>query len=110
MNLYCWNHNTVHHFTAGEVEQIVYAQTGMLFDACREDADDTYPRLRCIDPAAALDAARFLTGEGLRDVLVDGDVVSAPLTVMSVMQFADDAFANGWAHDADCARMIGDLG
>jgi hypothetical protein len=67
-------------------------------------------RLSCIDHAAALAAAKFLTGHGLRDVLVDGEVVSAPLTVMSVMQFADDALASGWAHDADCARMIGGLG
>jgi hypothetical protein len=67
-------------------------------------------RLSCADHTAALDAAKFLTGHGLRDVLVDGAGVSAPLTVMSVMQFADDALANGWADDHECARMIGDLG
>jgi hypothetical protein len=42
MDLYCWPHNTTHRLTAGEVEQAVYALTGMLFDARRDDADNDY--------------------------------------------------------------------
>lgn len=42
MRLYCWNHNLVHQFTPGEVEQIVYAFTGLLFDARREEVDGDY--------------------------------------------------------------------
>lgn len=61
MNLHCWQHNTVHSFTAGEVEQVVYAMTGMLFDARREDADDSYaeyhPQLM-LCPSEALTLAR----------------------------------------------------
>ncbi len=33
MDLYCWPHNTVHPFTPGQVEQIVYCLTGQLGDA-----------------------------------------------------------------------------
>lgn len=42
MNLYCWHHNATHRFAGGEVEQIVYAMTGMLFDARQEGADADY--------------------------------------------------------------------
>jgi hypothetical protein len=34
---HCWNHNHVHRFTSGEVEQIVYALTAMVFDADQRD-------------------------------------------------------------------------
>jgi hypothetical protein len=37
MDLYCWPHNTVHTFTPGEVEQVVYALTAMVFDADQRD-------------------------------------------------------------------------
>ncbi|GAA0583175.1 hypothetical protein GCM10010172_80270 [Paractinoplanes ferrugineus] len=33
MDLYCWNHNKVHPFTPGEVEQIVYALTAEVWTA-----------------------------------------------------------------------------
>lgn len=59
--LHCWHHNIVHPFTAGEVERIVYALTGMLFDARHEDADGDYagyqPRLM-LCPKEALVLAR----------------------------------------------------
>jgi hypothetical protein len=61
MILYCWKHNAAHEFTAGEVEKIFYAMTGLLFDACRQDADEDYaeyhPKL-IICPKEALDLAR----------------------------------------------------
>lgn len=61
MKLYCWYHNTVHPLTDGETEQIVYAMTGMLFDANRDDADDRYaeyhPKLM-LCPKEALAMAR----------------------------------------------------
>ena len=68
------------------------------------------PRLRCIDATAARKARKFLTDQGLSDVVVSGNYVAAPLTVTSVMQLAEDALANGWADDAECAAMIGRLG
>lgn len=50
MNLYCWSHNTVHPFTPGDVEGIVYALTAQLGEAEKsEPIQDPreYPRLIC---------------------------------------------------------------
>jgi hypothetical protein len=68
------------------------------------------PQLVCLDPTAAQDAAAHLEANGIRDVLVDGDVVAVGIAPVSVVDFAEEARANGWATDEECARMIGRLG
>jgi hypothetical protein len=70
----------------------------------------TLPKLRCISEKAAHQAATLLAGKGVDNVFVSGYVLAASMSVGSVMRLADDALENGWAHDAACARMIGDLG
>jgi hypothetical protein len=67
-------------------------------------------RLRCISAQAACEAAEFLRSNGIEDATADGVVVAMNLTAGSVIWFAEDALAHGWAHDPDCARIIGDLG
>lgn len=61
MKLYCWAHNIVHALTPGQVEQVVYAFTGALFDARRRDADldcvEYHPKLM-LCPKEALMLAR----------------------------------------------------
>lgn len=47
MDLYCWPHNTTHHFTAGEVEQIVYALTGWAYDSEQVAGEYNPKRLTC---------------------------------------------------------------
>ena len=68
------------------------------------------PTLRCADKAAAEAAVAFLHGKGIRpgSAFACGEVVA--MTPPSVLRFAEDAYENGWAHDQDCAQMIGDLG
>ncbi len=53
----------------------------------------------------------MLEAAGISDVLVFGEQVAAPLQVpISVMKFADDALAAGWATDHECAARIGRMG
>lgn len=55
MDLHCWPHNRTHHFTPGEVEQIVYALTGMLStEETAEPLGLQEPRLICPKEALAL--------------------------------------------------------
>jgi hypothetical protein len=81
--------------------------------ACRPDGytfQAASPVLRCISPASASLARDFLASKGINDAVACREYVAAPLSVSSVMRFAEDALANGWADDHECARMIGDLG
>lgn len=56
MDLYCWPHRLVHRFTAGEVEQIVYALTGWAYDS--EPVTGEYNPKRLMCPKEALHLAR----------------------------------------------------
>lgn len=72
---------------------------------------DPATRLRCTSPRTARAAVDFLRQQGLTsEVHAVNDVLVVALQPTSVLQLADDAMANGWAHDADCARIIARLG
>lgn len=71
---------------------------------------DAATRLRCISPRAARACAAFLRARGLAEVYVLGDTVAVALAVPSVLQLAEDALKEGWAHDSECARIIARLG
>lgn len=60
MDLYCWPHNTVHYFTAREVERIVYTLTAMLFTAEQQDdgQHEEYSPKLLICPQTVLELAR----------------------------------------------------
>lgn len=59
MDLYCWPHITVHQFTPGEVEHVVYALTAMVFDAGqREQSGEEYAPRRLVCPQTVLSLAR----------------------------------------------------
>lgn len=69
MKLYCNPHGTVHEFTAGEVERIVYALSGEVASALSEpDGDrifageDGYERIPC--PKDYLEMSRSIEGYG----------------------------------------------
>lgn len=47
MNLYCWAHNTAHPFTPDDVEEIVYALTGVFADAECGNWSSRIRRMRC---------------------------------------------------------------
>ncbi len=70
------------------------------------------PTLTCVDEKSAEAAVAFLRSKGIADhcAFACGRIVVVSMTPGSVMRFADDAFEAGWAHDEDCARMMGDLG
>jgi hypothetical protein len=67
------------------------------------------PTLKCLDQAAATAAVAYLASKGVT-VYAAGRHVIAPMTPTSIIRFAEEAFENDWAHDEDCARMIGHLG
>jgi hypothetical protein len=73
------------------------------------DLIHTLPRLVCTGARAAQEAADFLAGRGVRNVFVHNYVLAASMPVSSVMRLAEDALANGWAHDHECARMISEI-
>jgi hypothetical protein len=93
---------------------VVQGRNAVLYKTRDELADWTLlrrlPTLACVDAGAARQAAKFLTGKGISNVFTSSNQVAVSMQPGSVMKFADDALANGWAHDADCARMIGELG
>lgn len=66
--------------------------------------------LRCISPQAATECAAFLLSKGITHVEIHGDRVVTALTPGSVIRLAEDAHANGWAHDEDAARIIAEMG
>lgn len=66
--------------------------------------------LRCVDEQAAQQCAAFLRDMGITHVETDGQHVKTALTVGSVIRLAEDALANGWAHDDDAARIIAEMG
>ncbi len=70
------------------------------------------PALTCLDEAAAEAAVALLRSKGVADhcAFACGRIVVVSMTPGSIMKFADDALGHGWAHDEDCARMMGDLG
>lgn len=68
------------------------------------------PALRCVDTVSAEFALAFLRGRGIVEAFVAGVWLVAPMTPPSVLAFAEEALGQGWAHDEDCAQMIGDLG
>lgn len=72
--------------------------------------DRQVPTLRCVNETAAAEALAFLRGKGITSAWAFGQDVVVSMTPPSVIMFAEDALENGWAHDEDCARMIGDLG
>lgn len=68
------------------------------------------PKLRCVSAAQAANAADFLREQGVTDCGWYATWVWANLAVPTVIHFAEDAFEQGFADDAECAAMIGRLG
>lgn len=59
MDLYCWPHNTVHQFTPGGVEQVVYALTAMVFASGQKHGEgEEYSPRRLVCPQTVLSLAR----------------------------------------------------
>lgn len=63
--------------------------------------------LKCVNEVAAIQAAAFLADQGIDMAWCEDDIVGGPLSVSTVLLFAEDALERGFADDEECARMIG---
>ncbi len=70
------------------------------------------PTLRCVTADAVEQAIRHLRARnvGEQSAFACGLDIVVAMEPPSVIAFAETAQQRGWAHDEDCARMIGDLG